>query len=115
MHRLDGTGIVDGHDISPEDQRDTWLGVTLILTSAVAWSTMGLFVRMAPDAGVWSVVFWRSIFGGLSIIALAMIERKRFIFDWRRTMTPAGAAITILIATGIFSAIYSMRTPEATG
>ena len=70
---------------------------------------MGLFVRMVPAVDVWTVVFWRSIFGGLSIVALAMIERKRFSFDWRRTMTPAGVAITALIASGIFSAIYSMQ------
>jgi len=38
-----------------------------------------------------------------------MIERRRFSFDWRRTLTPAGVAITTLIASGIFSAIYSMQ------
>src|SRR5215510_14163801 len=90
-------------------RRDTWLGIILILGSAVAWSTMGLFVRAVPVADVWTVVFWRSIFGGLSIFALAMIERKRFSFDWRRTFTPAGVAITALIAGGIFSVIYSMQ------
>jgi drug/metabolite transporter (DMT)-like permease len=90
-------------------QRETFLGIVLVLGSAVAWSTMGLFVRMVPEADVWSVVFWRCIFGGPSIVALAMIERKRFSFDWRRTLTPAGIAITCLIAGGIVSAIYSMQ------
>ena len=70
---------------------------------------MGLFVRMVPDVDLWSVVFWRCIFGGPSIIVLAMIERKRWSFDWQRTMTPAGIAITTLIATGLFSSIYSMQ------
>jgi DME family drug/metabolite transporter len=100
---------VDGREISAGSHRDTWLGIQLVLGSAVAWSTMGMFVRMMPDVDVWTVVFWRSIFGGLSIVALAMIERKRFSFDWRRTMTPAGIAVTTLIASAIFSAIYSMQ------
>lgn len=93
----------------PTRRRDTALGIVLVLGSAVAWSTMGLFVRMVPDVDVWTVVFWRCIFGGPSIVALAMVERKRFSFDWRRTLTPAGVAITCLIAGGIVAAIYSMQ------
>ena len=42
------------------------------------------------DADVRLVVFLRSIFAGLSIIALAMIERRRLSFDWRPCMTAAG-------------------------
>jgi drug/metabolite transporter (DMT)-like permease len=70
---------------------------------------MGLFVRLVPTADVWTVVFWRSIFGGLSIVGLAMIERRQLSFDWRRTLTLPGIAITAFIATGIFAAIYSMQ------
>lgn len=62
-------------------RRDRMLGITLVLGSCVCWSVMGLFVRVMPDADVWLVVFWRNIFGGLSIIALAMIERRRLSFD----------------------------------
>jgi drug/metabolite transporter, DME family len=96
-------------ELNGKSPHDTMLGILLILGSAVAWSTMGAFVRLVPEADVWTVVFWRSIFGGFSIIALAMIERRRFSFAWRRTLTPAGIAITTLIASGIFSAIYSMQ------
>src|SRR5262245_26237744 len=96
---------------APSDiaRRTAALGITLVLGSAVAWSTMGLFVRILPDVDVWTVVFWRSIFGGLSIIALAMIERRRLSFNWRGVLTPAGIAITCLIGSGIFAAIYSMQ------
>jgi drug/metabolite transporter (DMT)-like permease len=100
---------VDGREITTARRNDTWLGILLILGSAVAWSTMGLFVRLVPGADVWTVVFWRSIFGGLSIFALAMTERRRLSFDWRRALTSAGIAITMLIAGAIFSAIYSMQ------
>jgi DME family drug/metabolite transporter len=103
------TEVAQSVSVAFRARRDTWLGIILILGSAVAWSTMGLFVRAVPVADVWTVVFWRSIFGGLSIIALAMIERKRLSFEWRRTLTPAGVAITALIASGIVAVIYSMQ------
>lgn len=106
---LERSSVVDSPKSAPDNERNAWLGITLVLTSAVAWSTMGLFVRMVPDADVWSVVFWRSMFGGLSIVALAMIMRRQFAFEWRRLATPAGAAITSLIATGTYAAIYSMQ------
>jgi len=70
---------------------------------------MGLFVRLLPELDVWTVVFWRSLFGGLSIVALSMIERKRLSFDWLRTLTPGGIAITSFIASATFAAIYSMQ------
>jgi drug/metabolite transporter (DMT)-like permease len=104
-----GDRIVDSRDIGAGSRRDIWVGITLVLSAAVAWSTMGLFVRMMPGVDVWTVVFWRSIFGGLSIIALAMVDRRRLFFDWRRTLTPPGIAITVLIASGVFSSIYSMQ------
>lgn len=100
---------MDTVDVSAGSRRDAGLGVLLVLTSAVAWSTMGLFVRMLPDVDLWNVVFWRCIFGGPSVVAIAMIERRRWSFDWRRTMAPAGVATTTLIATGLFSSIYSMQ------
>jgi drug/metabolite transporter, DME family len=100
---------VDARMDGAASQRDSWVGILLVLSAAVAWSTMGLFVRLMPGVDVWTVVFWRSIFGGLSIIALAMIEHRRLSFDWRRTMTPAGLAITALIASGVFASIYSMQ------
>ena len=104
--------MTDPAEFGPDgarNRRNTWLGIALVLSSAVAWSSMGLFVRLVPTADVWTVVFWRSIFGGLSIVALAMIERRRLSFDWRRTLTAPGIAITALIASGIFAAIYSMQ------
>lgn len=100
---------MNGTEASGHSRSDVWLGLILVLSSAVAWSTMGLFVRMVPEADVWTVVFWRGLFGGCSIVALAMVERRRLWFDWRKTMTPQGLAITTLIASGVFSSIYSMQ------
>ena len=99
---------MDSRDIA-SSRRETWLASRWCLCAAVGWSTMGLFVRMMPGVDVWTVVFWRSIFGGLSIIVLAMVERRRLSFEWRRTLTAPGMAITVLIASGVFASIYSMQ------
>ncbi|KUM23365.1 hypothetical protein AU467_33805 [Mesorhizobium loti] len=104
-----GSSLIGAVDVNTGSRRDTRLGILLVLSAALAWSTMGLFVRMVPDVDIWNVVFWRCIFGGPSIVALAMIERRRWSFDWRRTMAPAGIATTALIATGLFASIYSMQ------
>jgi hypothetical protein len=47
---------------------DHRLGVFLILASAVAFSTAGFFTRLI-ELDVWTVLFWRGIYGGLFIAA----------------------------------------------
>ena len=71
------------------------IGTALVLATAVAWSMMGLFVRIVPDASVWTVVLWRCVFGGLSIVAMAMITRQRFDFNWRQTISPSGFLMAV--------------------
>ncbi len=89
-------------------KRNIAIGVIMVLISAVAWSTAGFFARMVP-VDIWIVLFWRSLFGGLSIVALAMIERRGFAFDWRRAFTPAGIAMMLLNATGMMSFVYALQ------
>ena len=72
--------------------RSVAIGIALVLSSAVAWSTAGFFARMVPR-DIWIVVFWRGVFGGLSIAALAMIDKRRFGFDFRAAFTLAGIAL----------------------
>ena len=84
------TGPIDPAGAAAD--RHVAIGVMLVLASAVAWSTSGFFARTVP-IDIWTVLFWRGMFGGLSIAILAMIERKRFAFEWRRALTPAGLAL----------------------
>lgn len=51
------------------------LGILLVLTSAILWSTAGLFVRVA-DLDIWSMVGWRSAFTAI-ILGLYIIYRNR--------------------------------------
>src|SRR4051812_36863354 len=43
-----------------------WLGSLLIAASAIAFSTAGLFTGLV-SADVWTILFWRGVFGGLFI------------------------------------------------
>ncbi len=79
-----------------------------MLSSAVAWSTAGFFARMVP-VDIWIVVFWRGIFGGLSIAALAMIERRRFGFDFKRAFSLGGIALILISATGKIAFLYALQ------
>src|SRR5512134_456346 len=88
--------------------RSVTIGIALVLSSAVAWSTAGFFARMVP-IDIWIVVFWRGIFGGLSIAALAMIERHRFGFDFKRAFTLAGIALIAISATGKIAFLYALQ------
>jgi len=51
-----------------DDRRTASAGTTLVLLSAVAFSTAGLFTRLI-DADVWTMLFWRGLFGGAVIAA----------------------------------------------
>ncbi|MBM3646668.1 MAG: DMT family transporter [Alphaproteobacteria bacterium] len=43
-----------------------WRGPVLVLLSAMAFSAAGLFTRLV-EADVWTLLFWRGLFGGLFI------------------------------------------------
>jgi drug/metabolite transporter (DMT)-like permease len=88
--------------------RSVAIGIALVLSSAVAWSTAGFFARMVP-VDIWIVVFWRGVFGGLSIAALAMIERRRFGFDFKAAFSLAGIALILISATGKIAFLYALQ------
>jgi DME family drug/metabolite transporter len=88
--------------------RSVAIGIALVLSSAVAWSTAGFFARMVP-LDIWIVVFWRGVFGGLSIAMLAMIERRRFGFDFKAAFSLAGIALILISATGKIAFLYALQ------
>ena len=99
------TGAI--HSSSNSD-RSVAIGIALVLSSAVAWSTAGFFARMVP-LDIWIVVFWRGVFGGLSIAALAMFDRRRFGFDFKRAFSLAGIALILISATGKIAFLYALQ------
>ena len=89
-------------------QRSAVVGMVLVVASAVAWSTAGFFARVAP-VDIWIVLFWRSLFGGLSIVALAMLQKKSLVIEWQRAFTPAGIAMMVLNIIGMMSFVYALQ------
>src|SRR3977135_2839465 len=49
-----------------ESKSRSWRGVTLVVLSAFAFSTAGFFTRLI-EVDVWTMLFWRGLFGGLFI------------------------------------------------
>jgi drug/metabolite transporter (DMT)-like permease len=105
-HQSGASGPIDPIDAAAE--RSTATGIVLVLSSALAWSSAGFFARVVP-VDIWVVLFWRSVFGGLSIGALAIIERKSLAFEWGRAFTRAGATLMVLSVIGMASFIYALQ------
>ncbi|MEZ5831745.1 MAG: DMT family transporter [Dongiaceae bacterium] len=103
---MSGTAIDSG--ATAESERSRAIGVALVLASAVAWSTSGFFARTVP-IDIWIVLFWRGVFGGLSIAVLAMMEKRTIAVDWRRAFTPAGIALFMISATGKMAFIFALQ------
>jgi len=89
-------------------ERNAAIGMALVIISAIAWSTAGFFARTVP-IDIWVVLFWRGLFGGLSIVALAMIDRRKFSLDVVRAFCPAGIALMIISASGKMAFIYALQ------
>jgi drug/metabolite transporter (DMT)-like permease len=51
-------------------------GSVLVALSAVAFSTAGLFTRLI-DADVWTMLFWRGLFGGSFILAYIVLTEGK--------------------------------------
>jgi drug/metabolite transporter (DMT)-like permease len=78
-------------------------GVLLLLGSAVAWSTVGLFVRLIP-LDTMSLIAWRGPAGALGIIAaMAWLERGRVLPVFAAM---GGAAWFYAVLSGIDMVIY---------
>ena len=51
------------------------LGLILVTTSAVAWSTAGFFTRLIPLDSA-TLLFWRGLFGGLGILVFIIWQQR---------------------------------------
>ena len=82
------------------------LGITLALTSAILFSTAGIFTKsVAADA--LSVIFWRGIFGGVAGLTLLFITRR----FWHElaAMRGVGWVLALINASGTIAFISSFK------
>jgi drug/metabolite transporter (DMT)-like permease len=69
-----------------------WLGVTLNLASAVAYSTSGFWTRLIP-LDPWTILFWRGLFAGVFIAGVIVwLYRQRTLAVFRDMGVPGIAA-----------------------
>ena len=85
-----------------------WPGTVLITASAIAFSLAGLFTRLI-DLDVWTVLFWRALFGGLFIAAYVIWREGRRVLPAIRQTGIAGVAVMISSALATICFINALR------
>lgn len=85
--------------MSGTEVRANRLGVAQVMLSAVIWSTAGLFTRLIT-ADTWTLLFWRSVFGALFLMAALVWQEGPGALRAIATMGWPGWAVAIL-STGI--------------
>lgn len=85
-------------------------GLLFVIAAGVLWSTVGLFIRLIEDAGVWQILLYRSV--GLTVFLYMLIR-------WRTGKNPFGqirqaglpAVVAALSLVAAYSgAIYAIQT-----
>ena len=90
------------------DDGRSWPGTVLITASALAFSLAGLFTRLI-DLDVWTVLFWRALFGGIFIaVYIVWREGHRLLPAIRQTGT-AGVVVTISSALATICFVNALR------
>jgi len=85
-----------------------WPGTVLITASAIAFSLAGLFTRLI-DLDVWTVLFWRALFGGIFIAGYIVWREGRRVLPAIRQTGIAGVAVTISSALATICFINALR------
>lgn len=90
------------------DEQNTWLGTVLIVGSAVAYSLSGYFTRLITF-DVWTILFWRGLFGGLFIAAFLAWRHRHEGWAAIRAMGLPGLWVTMLSTLATICFINALR------
>lgn len=91
-----------------EDDQKKWFGTLLIIGSAIAYSLSGYFTRLIT-LDVWTVLFWRGIFGGLSIGAYVAWRYRQDLWRAVRAMGMPGLWVMVLSTLATICFINALR------
>ncbi|CAN7328366.1 DMT family transporter [Rhizobium rhizogenes] len=91
-----------------EDDRNKWLGTLLIIGSAIAYSLSGYFTRLIM-LDVWTVLFWRGIFGGLFIGTYVVWRYRKDLLVVIRAIGMAGFWVMVLSTVATICFINALR------
>lgn len=84
------------------------LGVSLLIASAVAFSTAGFFTRLIP-LDVWTLLFWRGLFSAAFIACCVVAQQPRAAVSEFRRMGPHGLLLAALSAGATLCFINALR------
>jgi drug/metabolite transporter (DMT)-like permease len=84
-----------------------YLGWVLVSLSAVAWSTAGFFTRLIEE-DVWTMLFWRGVFGGLTLFAMAAVTYRGKLFQTCAGLGSAGLLLALTSGLGMITFIGSL-------
>jgi drug/metabolite transporter (DMT)-like permease len=73
-------------------------GILLVSIATVLWSSAGLFVRML-DLDVWTVLGWRSFFGGTTLVLITVYSNSR------KSPVAIKAGLPLYILSGLVAAV----------
>jgi drug/metabolite transporter (DMT)-like permease len=102
-----GTTVVVADPITDDGGR-RWLGTAPITASAIAFSLAGLLTRLIY-LDVWTVLFWRALFGGMFIAGYIVWQRGGRVLPAIRGMGAGGIAVTIASALATICFIGAPR------
>lgn len=91
-----------------QDDYNRWLGTLLIIGSAVAYSLSGYFTRLIT-LDVWTLLFWRGIFGGLFIGAYVAWRHRNDLLGSVRATGMAGLGVMLLSTLATICFINALR------
>ena len=80
--------------------RSNGIGILLVLVAALSWSTAGLFTRVVTT-DIPTTLFWRSLFGGLCVLGIAMAAKRSVDIREALTFTRGEAVIAVLSTAGM--------------
>ena len=88
-------------DPSPQDSHSR--GLALSAAGMIVISPDALLLRLIRDAGAWDVIFYRSLFTGLSLAVVLAVRYRGRLFGLWRGVGRAGAASTLLMGLSNFA------------
>lgn len=88
-----------------ENQR--YLGWLLVSLSAIAWSTAGFFTRLIQE-DVWTMLFWRGVFGGLAFAVMAAVHYRGKVLHTYANLGGMGFLLALISALGMITFIGSL-------
>jgi drug/metabolite transporter (DMT)-like permease len=88
-----------------KDGRGAWL----VVGSAVVWSFGGAIARFLPGLDSWTVIFWRSLWACLFLLAFLFIRDGRRGFDAFRQMGWPGLVVALCFAAATISFVTALQ------